>query len=148
MPPSVLADGLGSVVQVGTLEIRESTQALDVPAVETVVTAPVPLPTMTPLLVIDVAPVPPLATISVPPSVNTPDDVIGLAVEVAIVMPVVPPDNPTLLTLPVPPATHAGTPLACQVNTSPADPLPAEVRLPLESETRAPSPRLLALMAP
>ena len=48
----------------------------------------------------DVAPVPPLATASVPPSVKVPDDVIG---EPLNVRPVVPPDAATLLTVPVPP---------------------------------------------
>ena len=50
----------------------------------------------------DVSPVPPLATAKVPPNVNVPVVVIGLAVSLVIVIPVVPPSKPTLVTVPDP----------------------------------------------
>ena len=60
-------------------------------------TADVPAPIKTECAVSDAAPVPPLATPSVPPSVSVPVPVIGPPENVR---PVVPPDAATLVTLP------------------------------------------------
>jgi hypothetical protein len=55
--------------------------------------------TLAPLPVLVVTPVPPLATASVPDNVMVPLPVIGLP---DVVKPVVPPDTPTLVTVPDP----------------------------------------------
>lgn len=66
------------------------------------------------------APVPPLATASVPPKVSVPLEVIGPPVKVR---PVVPPEPSTLVTVPVPDTdTQAGSP-AVSVKTCPFVPL-------------------------
>ena len=73
-----------------------------------------------------VTPVPPLATASVPPNVIVPDDVIGPP---EVVNPVEPPDNATLVTVPLP-AVEANVPpvkdkpLPTVTALKPPDPLP------------------------
>ena len=82
----------------------------------TTCSALVPLPNRTLLAVRVVAPVPPLATTSVPANVNVPEVVMGLPLNV---IPVVPPLAATLVTPLAAGTAQVGAPAPLDVSTSP-----------------------------